>query len=629
MKDITPLQRNIEKIVIAAAALLLLLTLAYFYVLQPFAIEYGGREVTPIEFEQQLEDSVDQLDRKLQTAEVPDRRIAEYAEVFTRTFNNTIRVSNDALAILMLPGLDFAQDVGDTEVQFALPSPPVVRDMRARSGFASLDLVTLEQEYEQARQELLNLLDNPEPPDFRYVSVAGTFDFQQWNQRLERTDIFPGWLRDKRGIGRVHLLRQAWDDDRGAWGETRRIDPLATQAYYGTETSYTPTMAEDVLTAIREGQQNIARPDLPPTRRIDGGRTWFSPDLQASLSIDQRLRFDEINSTIASNEKRIQALANRMDLDAIPAPPRPESEFEDEFLRPDMRDNMRDGMRDDLRREPPAVRQGRDFNRRGQDMQGPQGDPMYTELRELQRENLRLEQERREILESAGADAQALFPTVDLTEQDPQQDFQQDPSEDEPQQDQGWFDQEARIWAHDITVAPGQRYRYKLVASVVNPLFAETNLTPEQREANRDRLLLQPDEQAIDEMPWTEPVQVDPVLQFFLVNGNVNLGIAQIEVWRPYNGRWVVGEFSLRPGDRVGGEGQAAGGTVIDLKLEDLLVDIRSVQMDPSMPTAVEATYLRPDGQELRSRIDQIDTSSEHYRLLRLQRAVQQRVGTD
>ncbi|MFW6336463.1 MAG: hypothetical protein ACOC3G_04985, partial [Phycisphaeraceae bacterium] len=236
-------------------------------------------------------------------------------------------------------------------------------------------------------------------------------------------------------------------------------------------------------------------------------------------------------------------------------------------------------------------------------------------------------------LEDAGADAQALCPTRDLPGQDPERDPEQDPERDaeqEPsQEEQDWLDQEVRIWAHDITVEPGRTYRYKLVASVVNPLFAETNLVPEQREANRDRLLLQPDEQAIDEMPWTDPVGVDPVLQFFLVNGNVNLGMAEIEVWRPYNGRWVVGEFSLRPGDRIGGEGQTAGGATIDLTLDALLVDIRNVELDPSLPTAVEATYLHPEDEELRSRIDETDTSSDHYRLLRLQRAVQQRVGTD
>ena len=150
------------------------------------------------------------------------------------------------------------------------------------------------------------------------------------------------------------------------------------------------------------------------------------------------------------------------------------------------------------------------------------------------------------------------------------------------QQEDRWFNQAVRIWAHDITVEPGGRYRYKLVASVVNPLFAETNLAPEQREANRDRLLLRPDEQAIDEMPWTDPVDVDPVLQFFLVDGNVSIGLAEIEVWRPYNGRWVVGAFSLRPGDRIGGEGESVGGSTIDLTLDALLVDIRELELAPS-----------------------------------------------
>ena len=564
MKDVSPLQRNVEKMVIAVAALLLVLTAAYFYVLDPFAVQRAGREVTPIEFENQLAESVEQLEQKLQTAEVPDRRIADYAEVFTRTFNDTIREANDALAILMLPGLslDLVPDTVDTERQFALPSLPVVEDLRVRSGFAALDLAALSERDENAREQLLNLLDNPDPPDFRYVSVAGTFDFEQWNERLERTDIFPGWLRSKRGIGRVSLLRQTWNRDTNQWGETRRIDPLPTQTFFGTETSYTPAMAEDVLQEIRQRQEEIARPELPPTRRIDGGRTWFSPDLQASLSIDQRLRLDEINNTVAANEREIQELADRMNLDRVPPPPRETTGPEERFgpggadatdqRRPSDAPRRRDFNQMNPDRVPPGSPR-RDFDRRGTDFQQGGGDPLMGELRELQRENLRLRRERREILEAGGVDTEALLPAEEMPGERPAEDGTEPDARE--QQEEAWFNNAVRIWAHDITVEPGRRYRYKLVASVANPLFFEDNLSPEQRQANRDRLLLRPDERALEEMPWSEPVEVDPVLQFFLVDGNVNAGLAQFEVWRPYNGRWVVGEFSLQPGDRIGGEG--------------------------------------------------------------------------
>ena len=605
MRDASTFERNVEKIALAAAAGIVALVVVYFFVFSPYQVERAGRQLAPLEMEEQLAEDVEQLQRKLETSEVPDRRIADFAEVFTRDFRADVLAAGDRLSILMLPGLPSELlPKGQVAVadEFDLPSPPAVTEQRLRDGFAVLDPSALAAD---ALATLRELIGEADPPDYRYVSVTGTFDFALWNQRLDSYEIPQGWRRDRRGIARVHLLRQRLDPETGQWSEARRIDPLPTQLHYGRGVSYTQGMAEDALSNIRTQQRRIARPDLPASRRIDGGRSWFSPDLQASLTVEQRFRLDEINAQLEANRREIRSLADRLELDEPPPPPDAEGEG-----------------RNAAGEESASARvTGRTVSREsGRERRNvDEVDPLLQELRDLQRENLRLERERREIVIEADGKVGLLHYAegggdgtgagVDAPPEETQAE---------------WFNRAVRIWAHDITAEPGQTYRYKLVAGVVNPLFFEDSLSPQQREAHRDRIVLLPDESVVEEMPWSDPVRVDPALQFFLVGGNTRLGFAEIEVWRPRSGRWVVGEYSVRPGDRVGGPARTPDGGEMDLTLDVLLVDILPAA-GVDAPDPVEAIYVRPEENVLESRVDALDTVSDHYRLLRLQRGVQQR----
>ena len=71
------------------------------------------------------------------------------------------------------------------------------------------------------------------------------------------------------------------------------------------------------------------------------------------------------------------------------------------------------------------------------------------------------------------------------------------------------------LWAHDVTARPGATYRYRVVVTLLNPLFnRDSQLNDEQREAYADRLGLE--SQTSD---WIE-VAVPPARRFFLVSAS-------------------------------------------------------------------------------------------------------------
>ena len=664
MKDTSFLRQNIEKLVLAAAALVLLLVVAYFFVLNPFAVEHQGRTLAPTEFEERLETQVDRLETALEQSTVPEITIPDFAQVFTAAFNRAVTGTGSMLAILMEPGLPenlVPDDASGAEERYALPSPPPATELEARDGFAVLDPNALGG---QARRAMIELIGDADPPDFRYVSVVGAFDFPAWEARLEEAGVPEGWRSYRRGVARVSLLRQRWDPEAGRWTDPVRIEPLPTQLAYGNERNFTREMARDVIVDIQQRQLEIVHPDFPAAERIDGGKSWLSPDIDAQLTTEDLVRLDEITRDIASNQRRMETLRRQLDM-----PEQPGARDRRDLRDPRMQD------RGDFGEPPiPGDRRGMDrrtLDRRTQDRRmqdrreadsrfgdgaGSSANPRLNLLRRLQEETRELIAERRELLgeeapedEGESLDRDPRFPEDRYGEftgrggeptapRDPFDPRRGDPREDprypgqpgtqdpaEADREPSWFERQVRIWAHDVTVQPGETYRYKLIPGVVNPLFHEDRLPPEQREANLNRLVLEPTDAEIAQAPWSEPVSVDPVNQFFLVGGDANSGIAQVEVWRIYDGRWVVEEFSVRPGDKIGGAASIEGGNQLDLTLDVVLVDVKRSRFAGG--NAVAALYTRPDGEGLQRRIDARDTGSDHYQRLKLQESAQQRIA--
>jgi hypothetical protein len=193
-------------------------------------------------------------------------------------------------------------------------------------------------------------------------------------------------------------------------------------------------------------------------------------------------------------------------------------------------------------------------------------------------------------------------------------------------------DQPVLVWAHDIDVKPGSTYRYRAQLRVYNPFFTRARqLVQDQIHLAASVFLESP---ASD---WSAPVEVAPPVEFFLVRANpgegpLGLGTARVEVYRLFDGKWRLEEFSVAPGDRIGRLGDAGkaprGGppaiaaAPVDFTTDWFVVDIVEDQTgerrgvsDSQKPALVIIERLG-DGQRLELREPARDVVNEQRRRL-------------
>lgn len=154
-----------------------------------------------------------------------------------------------------------------------------------------------------------------------------------------------------------------------------------------------------------------------------------------------------------------------------------------------------------------------------------------------------------------------------------------------------------RLWSHDFTVEPGVKYRYRLVACVLNPIYGITraNLSPDQAKDNATRVSLSPESAVFEKTAkWVE-CQVPATAHCFLVE-SANIKKATFEVWRVIGGGWVKKAFEVKVGDSIGSrqeEVTQADGSIrpMNLDAQRVLVDILDLA-DPATGIKTRAVLL-------------------------------------
>ncbi len=136
------------------------------------------------------------------------------------------------------------------------------------------------------------------------------------------------------------------------------------------------------------------------------------------------------------------------------------------------------------------------------------------------------------------------------------------------------------VWTHDLNVVPGATYRYRCRVLMFNPFFARgRQLLPEQQS------LAEPFELPSATSDWTNPVTIDPPVEFFVVRGtdrtgSLGLGETRIELYRYFEGAVRKATFTLQPGEPIGREIEVDGVSV-DFSTDWYVVD---VVFDPAAP---------------------------------------------
>ncbi len=617
------LAKHLEKLILGVG-LIVLLAIAFLFLLrEPYQVEIRDvnnrpQKVGPSGVEAIVEDAVEALDRKLAGDdpgfEVP--AIPNYTAELALTYEKA-PVTASQFAMLGGHGTNVGGESDGVTENWILPTPPVPVSVVASADYGLLRF----DEFNDPNllDGVQKLVGNQVPADVRYVSVQATFDMDDWRHRFERIPLaqrVPDVLyRNSMYITGVYLLRQEQDPISKRWGNQTRIQPVQGQLNYLPDPGqqFDRAAGENAVRLVKTAQNEIARPPFFP---LDPARPWAEPGTQgAQLNADQRQEVNNLANKIKSLERRIELHRRRHQIEARPRPD--DRNFRgEEFQEFDQQPGVR--------RPPPARAP---VNAAGRDPQAQLAD-MEAELAELQRRRTAI---------TAGRDPDAdplpsqerFNPGIEgipphMLEQMSPEEIEQWQMEqlERPDMDAGLRQQvrgQVDVWGHDLTVKPGHTYRYKVVATVLNPLFQNRQLPEEQAEQNEHRISLTPTPIEIEAADWSEPVKVESKYEFFVVNGNPGNQNAEIEVYTVFNGARQVERFQVQPGDPIGQVVTRAlpSGAVhnIDLRVGAVMVDIVPAPGGPGLSSA-RMLYLDPETNRIAVREVNQDKNSRRRQLL-------------
>ncbi|MCC7192005.1 MAG: hypothetical protein IT444_04395 [Phycisphaeraceae bacterium] len=553
IKNLTFIDKHIHKIVIGVALVLAVIVIWLYVQGQPYQVELNARMMTPTETVEEIDLATKKLDGAISKKESPLPKITvpSYTTDFKARAVRSLTGKSKLEVPLGPPGLD--PRVVPTEApvrpEYFVGTPPPATNLTTSTGFGVVAIPSEPKELVDAWHELLG---GNNVRDIRYVSVAGQFDMKEWRRRLasapEAQRMPESWWRGRLLVADVILERQALDPSTNQWGSVQRLAALPNAAFHFRNGNWGAD-ADEAISQVRIEQDQITKPAPPPL--VDDG--WIAPGSSAApqLSEEQLKRLRQLDIEINRLRERVKVLHKSGG--AEPTPPL-HSAMPEAAPSPLPRDRRPPGRaaapRPDLA--------GGDLNKLQQDLRDrinerdairgikrvadtPAGSPPAFDGRPL----------------LGGRDAQA-------------------PVESVPE-----MSDRIEVWAHDVTVKPGQTYRYRLVVAVLNPLFQRREPRPEQREQYFEKLAIEsaPDTETAVEFhnAWSSPVTIERESYFFVTGGNRNAQNAQVEVWRIINGAWRSQEFTVQPGDPIGKSVAIAGvndGKPVDMTVNAVVVDI-------------------------------------------------------
>jgi hypothetical protein len=629
MKNANFFHLHIEKVIIGVA-LLVAGGVVLLYVLgNPYTGTVDNQRLTSSQLQERASTAANQLNVALNSTEsgVPERTIPPYTQEFRFRAENRIAPSRP-LPTIARTGLSPADfDIGTDIDPWRVPFPPVPRDAVAQAGVGVLG----EFEDREVGERIIQLVGDHQPRDFRYVSVKSTFDLGEWQDRLSESRMPSQFYRAIVNIAGVYLLREELrpggnPDNEADWINRTTVRPLPSQiAFLPTfRHEFTQEDADYAIGLIKDNQDRIARPafvPLGPTATM-----WQAPGTR-QLSAEDHASIHRIREQMTRVERRIRNFERQMERQGgaqRPTPTRPQANDFDPF-------GGGAGPGRQPAQQPPAA--GGD--RRLQEQQRA----YQRDLEELQRLQMEFEQiagtpadidvgsARRFDPDfdvygpGMGGPGRGFDPTgemADMYSDGPTRRFGRPAGPQQPTEPEA--PREITVWAHDLTVEPGKVYRYRVLVSVINPLFRQRRAPEQQVQENFHKLALGPDKSEggeVEQAPWSAPVRVEPERHFFVVGGSQQN--ARVEVWRVFNGMFINQVFTVQPGDPIG---QPYRMTIngaqqeIDMTYPAVVVDLVESAGGIGARDS-RLLYLEPDTGRLASRSATQDTN--HPERLRLQ----------
>lgn len=609
VKDAGFIQQHIEKLVLAAGVLVFFVAVMLFIVGNPYAIELGNKKY----------DSAKQVVDELKTGEsrlragldkpnpLPPIKTPNFAADYAKMLAQPV-ISGNKLPNLSVTGLTDATMTPDIPPppRYALPTPPVPTKV---SQIAASDVLETDFNPQIVNAYFQLIGERRDPADFSAVIIAAQFSTWDWMKRLTNksvdegeTAIPLGISTQRFGISGVLLVREE-EISPGTWGNRVVVEPLPNQIRYlpDNKVSPDPAQAMEIVTFIREAQLQVTQPELPLLNGFiqavppigDGLRE--GADGFNAFGIDAAIALGPAEQKIKLIEEQIAELMERQREREERKTPRRDGEGgggPDGFDRPDKTE-----------RKDPLTRQIEKLQERITGLQPRANKEAEVRQRKLEEQKLREERRLRDnafdrgTRPGTGPDGQGNDAAENLQ-------LQKDATVD--------------VWAADVTMQPGKTYRYKVLVAVINPLYAVPHLEKDQLAANLTRAAILPSAKEIENMPWGEPIRIEPRTRFFFTSGNEVSG--KTTVYRRVNGIYMSHTFDVSPGDPIGGKfttkpkDQFDAPKTHDLSVGAVVIDIER-RRDAQGKTYYAMIYMDKEG-NLSERLQDEDSNNPESRTL-------------
>ena len=614
-KGITIWEEHLEKIVLGLVALVLLAALAYVVLAKPNTTKVGSQDLAPGEVNAEIMQKANDLGLRLQASTAVtefDGVEAASADAFIASLDSSVspdgalKRTSPALASLLLP-----EEVGSVDVLYY--EPAIDAPMMASPVVQTIDTVV---DAELDRVPELSSRFSGSPLDIAWTTPVARIDLAGIRRELEGADsqasppreqIPSNWFNSRPYILDVVFERQTMQPD-GSWSVAEVVPPVFGARTIRDELADTSqhgaSFREDVTINLEDPlvQQEIMQPEFYETVNdgveLQGLAMETSEDMPAQVGKteqeireQQRIRALELRlRDLTSKRGRIKATLDEL------GGPLEEDEQQDEGR------GGRGGRGDRGGRggggagggDGPPGFGGGGMGRRSGDTQTSKANKrkriamtkqvkkLDQDIKDIQEELIALDPTSRDMIAQVEAAEEASITDV-VT------------------------DEAAFAWTHDLGVEPGGVYRYRATVRILNPLFARGR---QLLEAQRGLA----EEFALDSMPsaWSEPVTVDPQVQFYFVranreNGGIGLGEARVELYRYFDGQQRTDQVTVEPGERIGGF-ETVDGVPIDFTTDWYLVDIvddPAASPDGGLDREEDSFVIcrRLDGSEIRVRL--------------------------
>lgn len=622
-KDFGFFQQHAEKLALGLGAVVILgVGATQFLMGEPNAVEINNQPVSPGEIKETVIKDFQRLDRNLKgDSYVELIEIPKYADSFRRLYERPV-ASDTTLGPFDVGGLAanwLRIKTPDYPRKF-LPAPPVPTEILAKAGNG-----VLANNGSQFFPEIRSIIGDQEPADFPYVSVSASFSFEDWSKRLEAQNvpeverIDPGLWQPRLLITSVRLLREEQDPITGQWTGLTTIDPMPGQfAILPDDTR--PRELEDAQAMekwLLDNQPDFRRPVFPEI--VNG--PWTPPDQSNRVFTPEELaRQRELEREIATLKRTLDRLTgndqrgNDGRRDRRQVRPRQQPGGFDEFDGGGGGDRRPRGNRNDDRENDRAAQAREREQQRIRDTE----DKLFeaeTELNELLGidEEVPVRGQRGgpgaygnyggEFDRSAGiAPGRATAPSG----------YGGPEAYGNPSRTgAGQVPDRVKVWAHDLTAKAGKTYRYKVLISVMNPLYRFPRLNEAQRGDNFDRVAITHDPTELEAASWSAPLELDPKYQFFVLSGSKDQKRANFEVWTVFDGKLRKNEFTEYPGNEIGGLSEAEDtGREFTMNVGSIMLDVDSVPAPNGRGSVVRVLFLNPETGRIDYRLINEDKNS-------------------